>query len=352
MNQLDKAVQWNVRVLLSTVSGIRQGSADAIHDARVATRRLRAALPIAWGRRSKAELSKARRGLRRAGRALGRVRDLDVALTVLGGAERRLPASARCAGQLRSELVSRQERERRRLIKRIEKISFPEIERERHLLPDIEWRSDPRWLLLERALLKRAARLASAVEAAGGVYFPNRLHTVRIHAKRLRYLLELVPAASKDLRRAGKRLKKAQEVLGDLRDGQATADLVAEAAGAGAIGTAGPSEDYQPLRHWLEADVRDRHTQYLEHREDLLQTCDAVGSAVANGACRPWTVARALLTAGALAAPTAAALLERQLGSGRFGAGRAARPAPESVERTAGRAPALRADSASATPSA
>jgi CHAD domain-containing protein len=353
MNQLDKAVEWNLRVLLSTVSGVRQGSADAIHDARVATRRLRAALPIAWGQRTKSELSKARRNLRRAGRALGAVRDLDVALTVLGEAERRLPTAARAVCQLRSELISRQERERRRLIKRIEKISFPEVERDRHVLPTIEWRSDRRWMLLEQALLKRAARLESAVEAAGGVYFPNRLHAVRIHTKRLRYLLELVPTASKDVRRAGKRLRKAQEVLGDLRDGQATADIVAEAAGTGGTETARPSEEDRALRHWLEADVRARHGQYLDHRAVLQETCDTVRRAVADGVCRPLTVARALVTAGAFAAPSAAALLKRQLDSGRSRAGRAARPAPEGFEQRVERTTALRvAERAKATPSA
>jgi CHAD domain-containing protein len=354
MNHLDKAVRMNARVLLSMVSGIREGRADAIHDARVATRRLRAALAIAWGRRARSELSEAKRALRRTGRALGRVRDLDVALAVLGGAELRMPAAARTVGQLRSELTSRQERERRRLIKRIEKFSPPEAEGGRHVLPAIEWRTDPRWRLLERALLQRAARLESAVEAAGGVYFPNRLHAVRLHAKRLRYLLELVPTASKDVQRAGKRLRKAQQVLGDLRDRQATADIVAEAASASGVGTPpGHSEDYQAVRNWLEADVRERHLQYLEHRAPLQEACAAIRHVVAAGVCRPWTVARALVTAGAFAAPSAAALLKRQLDSGRSRAGRAARPAPEGFEQRVERTTALRvAERANATPSA
>jgi CHAD domain-containing protein len=48
MTPIDRSVRENLRILLSMLPAVRDGNADAIHDARVATRRLRAAAPLAW----------------------------------------------------------------------------------------------------------------------------------------------------------------------------------------------------------------------------------------------------------------------------------------------------------------
>ena len=269
-------------------------------------------LPIAWSRRAPAKLEKAERDLRRIGRALGRARAIDVALEVLPRAEQ-LIGAARAIARLRADLLSRQGRERRRVIKRLEEFvpfdvnSTWSVDR---LLPAVEWRTDPRWRELDAALVERADLLKAAITASGGVYFPNRTHGVRLQAKKLRYLLDLVPTSGVDVQRAIKRLRKAQEVLGDVHDRQATADVVAE----GMSEAEGDVKDeYRALHDWLTADVRDLHAGYLAHRDPLLQVCANVRQNVANEAYRPVTVGRTLLAVGALAAPPAAALLKRRL---------------------------------------
>ena len=48
------------------------------------------------------------------------------------------------------------------------------------------------WLsTLEARLARRAGRVRAAIEATGAVYVPERLHGVRIAAKKLRYAAEL-----------------------------------------------------------------------------------------------------------------------------------------------------------------
>ena len=55
---------------------------------------------------------------------------------------------------------------------------------------------------------------------ASGVYLPKRAHRVRVETKKLRYVLELVGSAESAA--MVKRLRRAQEVLGQLHDHQGT----------------------------------------------------------------------------------------------------------------------------------
>jgi CHAD domain-containing protein len=300
------------------LSGIREGNADAIHNARVATRRLRAALPIAWANRPRAELEAAERDVRRVGRALGRARDVDITLDLLAGAELRIRGAARAICQLRADLGSRQWREQRRLVKRVEKIPLFEVSSApvRRLLPHVEWKTDARWRLLETALLQHADLLNQTADAAGGIYFPNRSHSVRIQTKKLRYLLELVPGAHDRLAPTLKALAKAQKVLGAVQDRQVAAAVVAEAA-ADAVSGGPPPDEYRALQEWLMADARELHAKYAGQRDGLHRAIREVRGAVEDGACRPLTVARTLAAVGVVAAPSVAMLLRERLEAGR-----------------------------------
>src|SRR5262249_11273843 len=70
-----------------------------------------------------------------------------------------------------------------------------------------------RWAI-EARVAKRAGRLAAAMNAAGALYLPDRLHTVRIAVKRLRYAVELASEAAGSRGGADVRLlKRGQDVL-------------------------------------------------------------------------------------------------------------------------------------------
>ena len=59
---------------------IRSENTDSLHQARVASRRIREALPVLFGGRRPGRLRKIRRIMRRITRSLGPIRELDVSL--------------------------------------------------------------------------------------------------------------------------------------------------------------------------------------------------------------------------------------------------------------------------------
>ena len=79
-----------------------------------------------------------------------------------------------------------------------------------------------------RRARRRARRaLRAAIDDAGAVYLPERLHAVRIALKKLRYALELVDrAAGRARARRAAALKRGQELLGRLHDLQVLIDRV------------------------------------------------------------------------------------------------------------------------------
>ena len=81
--------------VMSEMKGVREGKADAIHDARVGTRRLRELLPLVL---DDDRLQDTRRQFRTAGRTLGQSRELDVSLELLGRAVELAPSAGARAG--------------------------------------------------------------------------------------------------------------------------------------------------------------------------------------------------------------------------------------------------------------
>jgi CHAD domain-containing protein len=204
------------RTLLSHIEGIRNGDADAIHDARVATRRIRAVLSVIDGdpRVAYDAFEEQIHGL---GRALGRVRDLDiiVELADLKSADAASPGAASLSHSIRLERHDA----RRKLIKLLESTPLhaliPAATRGVRLWWAAKSDSDRK---LRQGLRTQSEQLNDAVAHATGVYFPNRVHQVRVHAKRLRYLAEVASHAGWKTDRAIKTLSRAQTLLGDLHD--------------------------------------------------------------------------------------------------------------------------------------
>jgi len=204
------------RTLLSQIDGIRNGDAESIHDARVATRRIRAVLSVIDGdpRVAYDAFEEQIQGL---GRALGRVRDLDiiVELADLKSADAASPAVASLSHSIHLERHDA----RRKLIKLLEGTPL-------HALIPAATRGVRLWWAakgdcdkkLRQGLRTQSEQLNDAVAHATGVYFPNRVHEVRVHAKRLRYLAEVASHAGWKTDGEIKTLSRAQTLLGDLHD--------------------------------------------------------------------------------------------------------------------------------------
>jgi CHAD domain-containing protein len=108
---------WRKRMdALSAVwPGFLAGETEALHKARVASRRIREALPIVGAAAPSALVKKVRRRMRELTRFLGPIRELDVELAMLGRAaeEGLVPKSALAV--VRREVASRRHALRDRL---------------------------------------------------------------------------------------------------------------------------------------------------------------------------------------------------------------------------------------------
>ena len=261
-------------LLRAQLDGVFDGQIDAIHDARVATRRIRGLLALApplGGGEGDTDVPDT---YREVGRALGKVRDIDVQIGLIRDLERHAPHTAP------SLVLVRQDHERdrlakmRRVIKTLERLDVEAMLRSttvrhpsgaRSRLAARGWREH-----LRRLLVERARTAGERISHATGVYFPNRAHNARIGIKKLRYAAEIsLETGASELRKTIKTLRKGQEVLGALHDRAVLAETLAryadrEHVDAGHIALA---------EHVLDGEVLDLHARYLSRRADLKDAC-------------------------------------------------------------------------------
>jgi CHAD domain-containing protein len=260
--------------------GARAGDVNAIHQARVATRRLREALPlVARGRAART----VRRAVRRLNRALGPVRELDVALLTLNEltGTRDVPR----AGVVALQQAVRQERSRmhldmRRMVDRsdLEKMGRKLVRAaKRHdaLGPKARAADSKQLGAARERAGRRAERLAASIENAAAIYLPDRLHEVRIAVKKLRYAMEIVRELSGS--RAMVRimtLKRAQDLLGRIHDLEVLIARTRAIQGSPNAPTLRVSADMDLLVRRLETECRRLHGRYITMRASLLSICD------------------------------------------------------------------------------
>jgi CHAD domain-containing protein/CYTH domain-containing protein len=198
--------------------GNRQDT-EALHDFRVAIRRVRSLLR-AYGRwLGRAGGKKVRRRLRSLGRATNAGRDAEVQLTWLEG-ERSGLARGERAGlnwltkRLRATRLQNYRTARRHVRQDFRRTRDLLVKR----LGELD-RSEPSFRETFTQLLRReAADLETRLAAIHDAAAEEEAHGARIAAKRLRYLLEPVTREVPGLRKPVARLKKLQDVLGELHD--------------------------------------------------------------------------------------------------------------------------------------
>jgi CHAD domain-containing protein len=211
-----------IDTLLSHIDGVRDGNPEDVHQGRVTTRRLRELLPLVAVETASA-LDTAAELLRDTGRALGTVRELDTLVDLCGRVADENPPAAAVLAVCRSRLRAERQAATRKLIKRLEDV---DVQRLRRLMPRrsgtlLRWTArSPGWRsTLRERIDKRASTLTHAVEHAGGVYMPNRLHAVRIALKKLRYAVEIADQTGLwQPRRLLRDARRLQERLGTIHD--------------------------------------------------------------------------------------------------------------------------------------
>jgi CHAD domain-containing protein len=264
--------------------------AEALHQVRVASRRLREALPVlAQGRRRK-KLKKARRTMRRITRALGPVRELDVAIHALSALEANDPPIRQGVEHLSEHLVAERAEKRADMARRLDKLSPERIERRLVAIVDTGVKphkrpgaakhseSSPWRSVLAARIARRAKALRTAIERAGAIYLPDRLHAVRVTVKKLRYAIEVgrdvrIPRTAAMLRT----LKSAQDTLGQLHGCEVLIDRAREAQGT-SVSSADVGADLNAVIARLEQHCRQLHARFVTRREELLAVCDQASS--------------------------------------------------------------------------
>ncbi|GHF35590.1 CHAD domain-containing protein [Streptomyces mashuensis] len=229
--------------------GARRGTEDAVHQMRVATRRLRSAFRTYAKVLDRAATDPLARELQWLATELGVERDREVLTARLREAVAALPrplVHGPVRARLRTSAGTDRSRARRHVTTVLDgKRYLALLESLDALLADPPLRraaGRPAGEVLGRAVLRDCARLAVRVEHAlatpPGPARDTALHDARKAAKRARYGAEAaVPALGKPAKRLAARLKEVQTVLGDHQDGVLARDalrrLAALAAAAG-----------------------------------------------------------------------------------------------------------------------
>jgi len=267
------------------LDGVEKGDIRALHRARVASRRLRELLPVLQLDHSTAH--KLNRRLRRVTARLGTVRELDVLLMLIDElhvARRSRTAPIARVGvtisKARDDARKRMSRhlpidDVRRLARRLEKLIDVLASQEQAASPKSGGaKSGWRWAI-EARVAKRASRLRAAVDEAGAVYLPERLHDVRLAVKKLRYAVELAGQAAGGRRESELRvLTRGQEILGRMHDLQMLIDRVRDVQASLAPPSLSVWRDLDSVIESLDEDCRRLHARYMRARAALLAVAD------------------------------------------------------------------------------
>lgn len=270
-----------IRALRRNLPGAIAGQPAELHRARVASRRLRELLPLLAS-----VPGKTKRKVRRLTRALGRVRELDVALQLLehDPIAESVPRLALLAA--REHVRASREQRRARMLRKLRAINLKRLDRGLDELIALAREDNPAWpRTLAVRLARRAKRLRDAVIGAGAIYLPDRLHAVRLAVKKLRYALELAAeAGAPEAASLATIVRRTQVRLGRLQDRSV---LLREV-----LATVDATED-EDVRHALtllgadlERSARDLHGQYVAHRDELPGVVSGIQRHVVPGLAR------------------------------------------------------------------
>ena len=264
--------------LTRALPGLEQGDVRALHRVRVASRRLRELVPVL--QLDHASTRKLSRRLRKLTSHLGTVRELDVMMLGIDEMHEARRVQTGALAHVGVAVSKDRDRARRRLFTRTPLQDIWRLTRklervvaEMKLLEASESRVAVRnwkWIVDAR-LERRAARLASAVQDAGTIYIPERLHVQRIALKKLRYASELASdvsgvRADADLHA----FKRAQDLLGRTHDLQVLIERVRQVQASLAPPNIAVWRELDALMVSLDDDCRRLHARYMRMRNDLV----------------------------------------------------------------------------------
>ena len=264
--------------------GLELGRVEALHRARVASRRLRELLPLLeLDSKTTRNLN---RKLRRVTRQLGTVRELDVLTGLIDEFDERGRYPSAALMKLREAIGRKRDAARERLAAKLPSAKLQRLAdslartvkpEKREAKDGTNPRRPPRAALwaLDARLAHRAGRVRTAIEIAGALYAPERLHDVRIALKKMRYAAELsVEAGRPRLSADVAVLKAAQHLLGRLHDYDTLVAAGREAQASLVPPDFATWRQLKSLVHGIEDDCRQMHARYMRDRARLIAIAD------------------------------------------------------------------------------
>jgi CHAD domain-containing protein len=238
-----KTFRFHYRRMVFNEPGTRLGEdIEALHDMRVATRRMRSAFRVFGRFFQPRAVAPFRKGLKRTGRALGRVRDLDVFRAKIHAYLATLPeAQQDSLDKLLATLEAQRQVDRERMLAYLDSPKyeqfktrfgeFVETEGIGSLPTDLD-DSEPRpYRVRHVAPMVIYERLAAMRAYDEWVTISNppleRLHALRIACKRLRYTLEFFrEVLGPDTKSLVQEIVTVQDHLGELQDAVVASEIL------------------------------------------------------------------------------------------------------------------------------
>jgi CHAD domain-containing protein len=279
LSRTEFLIRQRTAALARALAGARKGDVSAVHQARVATRRVREALPLVASGPAARKLA---RVAKRLTRALGPVRQLDVELLTLAEFERGRDVPRRAVECLGEVVADERRALHAELVREIDRVDVHKVRRKamsaaRRRGKDRTRDRAERIAASRQTAARRADRLRTAVDVAAGMYVPERLHQVRIAVKKLRYALEVLRELSGSRAVARIRtLKRMQDLLGRLHDLEVLIVRTRAVQGSAKAPDLRLSADLDQLVRRLENECRQLHGRYMAGRGELLKICDRV----------------------------------------------------------------------------
>lgn len=208
-----------VRSVFAPLPKALTGEPKAIHQMRVAARRLRVALPLLARKPKGRRVKRAVAALRELARVAGGSRDLDVGAEILARQLHDLGASGPGATVLRRHLRQARARSRTRMVEGLLDLEMARLRRDLRAI--LHRGAEDIFTVSRRLALVRDAKGLALLEALAALpdrFVPASLHQLRIRAKRLRYTAELGQALRGQPNHAAALWKGMQERLGEIHD--------------------------------------------------------------------------------------------------------------------------------------
>lgn len=235
------AIAQGVEALKQMQAGATAGDVESLHQLRVATRRLRAAIELFAGVLHGSRVRVYKRDLPWLGQAAGMVRECDVGGDLIRTRSAKLdPQMAEALAPIYDALAERRKAEHqaflavtnsKRYVLLLDRLSQPMI-RKVEAGTTVRGKAAVMIRPISRSVIRAGSKLAEDSP-------PEWFHSLRVRVKRLRYALEmLTPLGGKRDKKALARLEATQDILGLYQDGVAT---IAWLRSHCASGTASPA---------------------------------------------------------------------------------------------------------------